>query len=79
MPDHSVHKAGDLAREERLLLERWLGRALANDETISVNAYPPHPEPGSDQREALWREIMTQAQEIGAPSGCQRGRDRGAG
>ena len=39
MPDHSTHKAGDLARDERLVVERWLGRDLANDETISVNAY----------------------------------------
>jgi hypothetical protein len=36
MPDHSVHKAGDLAHDERLLVERWLGRILSNDETISV-------------------------------------------
>ena len=38
MPDNSIHKAGDLARDERLLVERWLGRALANDETIGVSA-----------------------------------------
>ena len=36
MPDHSVHKAGDLADDERILVERWLGRALSNDETIST-------------------------------------------
>jgi hypothetical protein len=38
MPDHSVHKALDLAGDERLLVERWLGRTLPDDETISVNA-----------------------------------------
>ena len=66
MPDHSVHKATDLARDERLLVERWLGRALSNDETISVNAYRPHSAPSGDEREVLRREIVTQAQEIGS-------------
>jgi hypothetical protein len=42
VPNHSVHKAIDLAHDERLLVERWLGRALANDETISVNASSSH-------------------------------------
>jgi hypothetical protein len=66
MPDHSVHKAGDLAPDERLLLERWLGRPLSNDETISVNAYRPHPPPIGDEREILRREIVAQAREIGS-------------
>ena len=66
MPDHSVHKAADLPRDERLLVERWLGRALSNDETISVNAYRPHPAPAGDRHATLWREIITQAQEIGS-------------
>jgi hypothetical protein len=38
MPDYSIHRASDLAGDERLIVERWLGRALSNDETISVNA-----------------------------------------
>jgi hypothetical protein len=66
MPDHSVHKATDLATDERLLVERWLGRALSNDETISVNAYRPHAAPTAAEREVLRQEIVTQAQEIGS-------------
>ena len=66
MSDHSIHKAGDLARDERLLVERWLGRALANDETVSVSAYRPHSAPTGDKREILRREIVTQAHEIGS-------------
>jgi hypothetical protein len=66
MPDHSIHKAGDLARDERLLVERWLGRPLSNDETISVNAYRPHPAPAGEERETLRQEIVTQAREIGS-------------
>jgi len=66
MPDHSVHKAGDLAHDERLVVERWLGRALSNDETISLSAYRPHSAPAGDERESLRREIVAQAQEIGS-------------
>jgi hypothetical protein len=66
MLDHSVHRAGDLAHDERLLVERWLGRALSNDETISLNVYRPHSAPTGDEREILRREIVTQAQEIGS-------------
>jgi hypothetical protein len=66
MPDHSVHRAGDLGHDERLLVERWLGRPLSNDETISVNAYRAHPAPIGDEREVLRREIITQAREIGS-------------
>jgi hypothetical protein len=66
MLDHSVHKAGDLAHDERLVVERWLGRALSNDETITLNAYRPHSAPMGDERESLRREIVAQAQEIGS-------------
>jgi hypothetical protein len=66
MPDHSVHKAGELAGDERLLVERWIGRPLANDETISVNVHRPHFAPTGDDRETLRREILTQAREIGS-------------
>ena len=66
MPDHSVRKAGDLARDERLLIERWLGRPLSDDETISVSAYHRHPAPNGEEREVLRREIVTQAREIGS-------------
>ena len=72
MPDNSIHKTGDLAHDEPRLVERWLGRALANDETISVSAYRPHSAPTEDKREILRREIVTQAHEIGSRIvGCQ--------
>ena len=74
MADHAVHKAGDLAPDERLIVERWLGRALSNDETISLNAYRPHTPPARDKCETLRREIVTQAQEIVSRAQCQRSR-----
>jgi hypothetical protein len=66
MPNYSIHKAGDLGHDERVLVERWLGRSLCNDETITLNVYRPHPAPGGAEREMLRREIMTQAREIGS-------------
>ena len=66
MPDHSVHKASDLAPDERLLVERWLGRAFADNETVSVKAYRQHTGPADGKRQALQREIITQAEEIGS-------------
>jgi hypothetical protein len=66
MPDHSIHRASDLAGDERMIVERWLGRALANDETISVNAYRPHVAPDSARRQELRRDIVAQAREIGS-------------
>jgi hypothetical protein len=66
MPDYSVHKANDLADDERLVVERWLGRPLSDDETISINAYRPHAEPDLPKRQALRRSILEQAREIGS-------------
>jgi hypothetical protein len=66
MSDHSVHKASDLPGDERLLVERWLGRLLADDETISVSVYRPHPQSTGDKSERLRREIVAQSHEIGS-------------
>jgi hypothetical protein len=66
MPDHSIHRATDLAGDERLIVERWLGRALSNDETISINAYRPHAAPDCARRRDLRRDIVAEAREIGA-------------
>ena len=66
MPNNWVHRVSDLPREERTLVERWLGRTLADDETVSLNVYKPHPAPAGPERESLRREIIYQAREIGA-------------
>ena len=64
MADQSWHKASDLPHDERVVVERWLGRPLLNDETIRVNAYRPHSAPVGDDH--VWDEIMSQAREIGS-------------
>lgn len=66
MPNNWVHRVRDLAREERMLVERLLGRALSDDDTVSLNVYTPHPSPAGSEREALRREIISQAREIGS-------------
>ena len=66
MPNNWAHRASDLAREERMLVERLVGRALADDETVSLNVYKPHPGPVGAESEALRREIISQAREIGS-------------
>lgn len=69
MSDYSVQKASDLAGDERLIIERWLGRTLSSDETISISAYRPHTPPDSAKRQTLRQSIIAQAREIGSRSG----------
>jgi hypothetical protein len=49
-----------------MFVERWLGRALFRDETVTLNAYRPHAAPTSAEREALRRNIIAQDREIGS-------------
>lgn len=69
MANHLVHKASDLAGDERLIVEKWLGRTLANDETISINAYRPHRAPDSEERQGLRRSIMAQTRDVSSRAG----------
>ena len=64
MSNHSLHKAGEMPRDERLLVERWLGRVLSDHDIIGVNVYWPHPAPVGTELAALRREIVAHAQEI---------------
>ncbi|MBI3666830.1 MAG: hypothetical protein HY236_11515 [Acidobacteria bacterium] len=66
MANSFVHRVSDLAPEERTLVERWLGRAVSQDETISLNAYKPHAAPVGPELESLRQEIVSQAREIGS-------------
>jgi hypothetical protein len=49
-----------------MFVERWLGRALFRDETVTLNAYRPHAAPAGAEREAFRRTIIAQAREIGS-------------
>jgi hypothetical protein len=77
MASHWVQRASDLAPEERHLLERWLGRSLSDEETVSLNVYKPHPAPGGPERQSLRQAIISQACEIGlrAPESSEQEAD----
>ena len=69
MADRGAQRASDVAGDERLMIERWLGRTLSDSETISISAYRPHTAPDSAKRETLRQNIIAQAREIGSRSG----------
>ena len=69
MPDHSIRRASDLAGDERLIVERRLGRAVSNEETISINAYRPHAGPDDLKQQRLRQDIVGQAREIASRAG----------
>jgi hypothetical protein len=57
LQDLLMYKSGDLPSDAKALLEKLLGRHLADDEEISIWALRPHPAPvGSERREA-WRRL----------------------
>ena len=49
-----------------MFVERWLGRSLSRDETVTLNAYRPHAAPAGAEREALRQTLLAQAREIGS-------------
>ena len=65
----TVHRASELNTQERSVIERWLGRGLAENETISVHAFRPHEGPAGDRKEHLRKEILSQARKIGSRAG----------
>jgi hypothetical protein len=75
MPDHSIHRARDLAGDGRLIVERWLGRSISSDKTISLNAYRPHDAPDPAKRQGLRRDIVAQAREMGTRAGDITGQE----
>ena len=52
-----IHKAQDLAADARQVVERVLGRALQEDEEVTIMALSPHAAPEGESRQALAREL----------------------
>jgi hypothetical protein len=52
MQNALLHKAKDLRPGTRAAIEQELGRALQDNEEISITAYLPHDEPGEAVRRA---------------------------
>jgi hypothetical protein len=53
----SLHNAKTLAPPLRSALEQLLGRALADNETVSIRAYQPHEGPAVEQQCAVAHEL----------------------
>jgi hypothetical protein len=53
MQQSSLHSARRLSPLVRSALEQLLGRALGDDEAISVRAYQPHEAPSLEQQRAI--------------------------
>ena len=57
MEQSSLHSARRLSPLVRGALEQLLGRALGDDEAISVRAYQPHEAPSLEQQRAIAGEL----------------------
>jgi hypothetical protein len=57
MQQSSLHSARRLSPPVRSALEQLLGRALSDDEAISVRAYQPHEAPSPEQQRAIADEL----------------------
>ena len=58
MQNSALLRAGDLKPPVRAAFESILGRTLRDDETVSVNAYPPRPAPVGQEREDAYRRLI---------------------
>jgi len=58
MSNSALRKARDLSSDVRDALERLLGRALQEEETISVQTYPTHEAPTGSERDEAWRRLL---------------------
>jgi hypothetical protein len=57
MQQSSLHSARRLSPPVRSALEQLLGRALRDDEAISVRAYQPHEAPAPEQQRVIAGEL----------------------
>ena len=58
MSNSALRKARDLSSDVRDALERLLGRALQEEETISVQTYPTHEALTGSERDEAWRRLL---------------------
>lgn len=58
MSNSALRKARDLSSDVRDALEKLLGRALQEEETISVQAYPTHEAPMGRERDEAWLRLL---------------------
>jgi len=57
MPNVRIHKAGQLRPQTRSVIEAELGRALAEDEDVTIMAFSPHEAPAGKARRDAARKL----------------------
>jgi hypothetical protein len=58
MEQSGLHSARTLSPPVRVALEQILGRALADNESVSLRVYQPHEAPSPERRQQLAGELL---------------------
>ncbi len=64
MPDVLIHKASEMKPQTRAALEAELGRALRDDEEVSIMAFEPHAAPAGEARSQAARGLVEHLKRI---------------
>ncbi len=73
MQDLWIHKTRELPAGTKEVLERLLGRHLADDEEISIWASRPHVAPLAEARKAAWRQLDAHLDRMASKAGDKAG------
>lgn len=73
MQDLSIHKTRELPASAKEVLEKLLGRQLADDEEISIWASRPHEAPVGEARKAAWRQLDRHLDHMASKTGGEAG------
>src|SRR5664279_3734408 len=66
MQSLSTHKTQELPPNAKEVIEKLLGRRLAEEEEISIWASAPHAAPTGQTREEAWRQLRQHLDHMGA-------------
>lgn len=69
MQDLATHKTKDLPASAKAILEKLLGRHLADDEEVSIWASRPHAAPTGQVRREAWQQLNEHLDRMAAKSG----------
>jgi hypothetical protein len=69
MLDLSTHKFGDLPSDAKAILERLLGRHLADDEEVSIWVSRPNAAPIGPARREAWHQLNDHLDRMAAKAG----------
>ena len=64
LPNVLIHKANELKPQTRAAVEAELGRALSDDEDVSIMAFPLHDAPAGEARREAAQKLATHLERI---------------